>query len=47
MRVAYEHCKEKSDEVLSDIARQCYEDTAEAAGVSQLAQQCQAHEGAR
>ncbi|GAB4815852.1 hypothetical protein N2152v2_002898 [Parachlorella kessleri] len=29
---AYEHCKEKSDEVLSDIARHCYEETAEAAG---------------
>jgi hypothetical protein len=33
MRDAYEHCKDKSDEVLSDIAKHCYDETAEAAGV--------------
>ncbi len=33
MREAYEHCKEKSAALLSDIAKHCYEETAEAVGV--------------
>ena len=43
MCVASKHCKEKSDEMLSDIARHCYEEPAEAAGGGQPAStQCHA-----